>query len=124
MLMRRICAALSVPFVVLPGSEAAAQISSVTLVGPTIAAPSEPVRPRAGSPDFRMPDGDLRRAGAPDRSGLIAAYPVQENLQIGIGRFVVPELARPRTNMEREQHPTAMRGRERGIAAVGFSLRF
>jgi hypothetical protein len=26
--------------------------------------------------------------------------------------------------MEREPHPTAPRGRERGIAAVGFSLRF
>ena len=124
MLPRRSWAALSVPFVVLSGPEAAAQISSATLVGPAIAAPSQPVRPRAGSPDFRMPEGDLRRAGAPDRSGLIAAYPIQENLQIGIGRFVVPELARPRTNMERESHPSTVRGRERGIAAVGFSLRF
>lgn len=123
MLPCRFCAALSVPFVFLPGPEAAAQISPAYLVGPNVAAPSAPV-PRVGAPDFRTPQGDFRRAGAPERSGLIAAYPVRENLQIGIGRFVVPELARPRTNMEREPHPTAPRGRERGIAAVGFSLRF
>ena len=41
-----------------------------------------------------------------------------------IGRFDVPELARPRTHMERERTPTSVRPRDRGIAAVGFTLSF
>ena len=75
-------------------------------------------------PDFRPPMGDLRRVGEPRRNRLIAAWPLTENLDIGIGRFQVPEIVRPRTYMESERQPASVRPRDRGIAAVGFSLRF
>ena len=80
------------------------------------------LRPR--SREFRAPQGDLRLPNEPRRNGLIAAYPIDENVQIGIGRFSVPEIARPRTHMERDRQPTGVRPRDRGIAAVGISQRF
>lgn len=74
-------------------------------------------------PDFRILE-DPSRPGEPPRSGLIAAWPVNDNLTVGVGRYAVPRIARPRTNMEAERSPTGVRDRDRGIAAVGFSLRF
>jgi hypothetical protein len=50
--------------------------------------------------------------------------PIDDNLQIGLGRFKVAEPARARTHMEPEGAPTDLRRRERGVAAVGMSLRF
>ncbi len=75
-------------------------------------------------PNFAPAVGDLRQAGLPRQSGLIAAMPIDDNLQIGLGRFRVAEPARPRTHMEPERAPTDLRRRERGVAAVGMSLRF
>ena len=80
--------------------------------------------PRSSVPQFRLPDGDLRAPGEPRRSGLIGAMRVDERLQVGVGRFAVPELARPRTHMEAEHRSGEVRRRDRGIAAVGFSFSF
>jgi hypothetical protein len=67
---------------------------------------------------------DLRPGGEPRRNGLIAAYRVRENISLGVGRFSVPEIARPRTHMESDRSPTAIRPREGRIAAIGVSLSF
>ena len=75
-------------------------------------------------PSFTAPAGDYRQTGAPGRNGLIAAFPIDDNLHIGLGRFKVAEPPRPRTHMEPERAPTDLRRRERGVAAVGVSLRF
>ena len=83
------------------------------------------VRPSARVlPNFSAPAGDFRQPGTPRRNGLIAAFPIDENLQIGLGRFRVAEPPRPRTHMEPERAPTDLRRRERGVAAIGMSLRF
>jgi len=71
-----------------------------------------------------MPEGDLRVAGEPRRSGLIGAVAVNDRLQVGLGRFAIHEIARPRTHMEADRTPTAVRTRDRNIAAIGFSLSF
>ena len=75
-------------------------------------------------PDFRMPRGDFRRPPGPVRNGLIGALPLGRNLQLAVGRFIVPELPRPRTHMETDRRPADVRARDRGIAAVGLSFRF
>lgn len=99
-------------------SPALAQIDLSTGVGPSHRAPARLL------PSFSPPAGDFRQVGTPRRSGLIAALPIDENLQIGLGRFKVAEPARPRTHMEPERAPTDLRRRERGVAAIGMSLRF
>ena len=71
-----------------------------------------------------MPRGDLRESGTPPRSGLIGAVSLDDRLLIGVGRFNVPELARPRTYTEPERRPADVRRRDRGIAAVGISYSF
>lgn len=120
MLTRRLMAAPAIACTLLTAATAAAQ-SRADLVGPS----DRPAPSSSRSlPDFRPPAGDLRRAGEPRRNGLIAAWSLGENLDVGIGRFEVPEIARPRTHMERERDPASVRPRNRGIAAVGFSLRF
>ena len=123
MVARRLLAALTLPLALLAAAPAGAQTSGAALLRPMEAPRPVPTTP-PNLPDFTAPEGDLRRGGDIRRSGLIAAYPIAPNIQLGIGRFSVPELARPRTNMERESNPTAVRPRDRGIAAVGFSLSF
>lgn len=120
MLMRRLMAAPVIACALVTAAPAAAQ-SAASLVAPPDRNSEFSTR---SLPDFRPPAGDLRRAGEPRRNGLIAAWPLGENLDIGIGRFEIPEPARPRTHMERDRNPTSVRSRDRGIAAVGFSLRF
>jgi hypothetical protein len=80
-----------------------------------------PANPPARSP-FRMPD-PTRPPGEAE-GGIAALVPVNDRLQIGIGRFEVLPLARPRTHVENERNPVAVRGRQRGMAAAGFTLRF
>jgi hypothetical protein len=80
--------------------------------------------PRSDLPGFRMPRGDYRQPPGPVRNGLIGAIPLGRNLQVAVGRFIVPELPRPRTHMEADRRPADVRARDRGIAAVGFSFRF
>ena len=123
MKLRRSFAGLTVSFVLLTAPPAFGQQNAATLVGPIDPRPGMEISvPR--HVEFRVPEGDLRRAGQPRRNGLIAAYPIDENLEVGLGRFLVPEIARPRTHMESERNPTAVRFRDRGIAAVGFIHRF
>lgn len=117
---RRFRPAPAIACALLAAAPAAAQTSGAALVGPLERLPA--AAPRL--PNFQPPEGDLREPGAPRRNGLIASWRIDEDLQIGIGRFTVPEIARPRTHMESERNPTAVRSRDRGIAAVGFSLRF
>jgi hypothetical protein len=118
-------AALTLSLALATAAPAAAQQSGAALVGPVDRGrPAAPAAAAAGVPDFTAPTADLREGGRARRNGLIAAYRVAPNVQLGIGRFAVPEIARPRTNMERERNPTAVQPRERGIAAVGFSLSF
>lgn len=102
---------------------AAAQLNYVPVLAPEgITSAFEERRPNL--PDFRMPVGDLREAGAPRRNGLIAAMPLDERVTIGVGRFSVTEIARPPTHVEPAQRAAEVRRRDRGIAAVGVSLRF
>lgn len=118
----RLCAVLAFP-IALSAIAAEAQVSRATLAAPVEAALGiVPVGP--GRPDFRMPLGALREVGPPSRNGLVATLPVADNLNIGVGRFAIPELAGRRSNMETERRPTDMRRRDRAIAAVAFSVRF
>lgn len=119
----RIAIAVSVPCTLLMAAEGAAQTPSAHLVGP--ADPSPFAAPPARTlPQFRMSPGDLRAPGEPRRNGLIATYPLRDNLHVAVGRFLVPAIARPRTHMERDRAPAGTRPRDRGVAAIGFSLRF
>lgn len=120
---RKPLAALTLSLAFATASPAVAQQSGAALVGPVDR--GRPTAPAATDlPDFTTPAADLSDGGEPRRNGLIAAYRVAPNVQVGIGRFAVPEIARPRTHMERERNPTAVQPRERGIAALGVSLSF
>lgn len=102
---------------------AAAQLNYVPVLAPQgIASAFEDRRPNL--PDFRMPAGDLRQAGAPRRNSLIATMPLSEDLTLGVGRFSVVEIARPATHVEPAHRAADVRRRDRGIAAVGINLRF
>jgi hypothetical protein len=71
-----------------------------------------------------MPRGEFRDSGAPVRNGLIGAVSLDDRTLIGVGRFNVVELARPRTHTEPERRPADVRRRDQGIAAVGISYSF
>jgi hypothetical protein len=107
--------------ILLAATPAAAQMRAATLVGPL--EPSILPADRPG-PQFRMVQDDLRWPGEPSRNGLLAAFPIDRNVEIGVGRFRVQDPARPRTHTEFERQPMSVRPRERGIAAVGVSFRF
>lgn len=83
-----------------------------------------PLSRRAPPPSFRMPRGDLREAPGPSRNGLLAALPLADNVTLGVGRFRSVDAPRPRAHMEPAHRAAEVRRRERGIAAVGVSLRF
>ena len=83
------------------------------LVAPT----DQPARSR-----FRMPDASP--PPTEPSSDIAALVPVGDRLQVGIGRFEVLPLARPRTHVETERNPVAVQGRQRRMGAVGFILRF
>jgi hypothetical protein len=120
--LRRPCAALTVSLALF-AAPAGAQPNGAALVGLRDFAPVD-AQARRLLPNFRMPDGDLRLPGEPRRSGLIGAMEVGDGVTIGLGRFAVPEIARPRSHMESERHPANVRPRDRGIAALGISVRF
>ena len=82
-------------------------------------APQPDRQPRAEQPRmpvWRAPAGPLREG----RLGL----PVAGNLQLGVGRFSVQELARLRTHTEPISRSMTVPRRNLGIAAIGLSLRF
>jgi hypothetical protein len=121
--LRRSFAGLTVSLVLLGAAPALAQQNVAALVGPL----DQGTGTQAPGPrrlEFRAPEGDLRQPVAQRSNGLLAAVPLYDNLEIGVGRFLVPELARPRTHMESDRQPTAVRSRDSGIAAIGFSYRF
>jgi hypothetical protein len=118
----RLCGALAIPFA-LSAIGAEAQLTRSALAAPVEATLSI-VPVRSARPDFRMPRGALREIGPPPRNGFVATLPVADNLNLGVGRFAIPELAGRRSNMESERRPTDMRRRDRAIAAVAFSFRF
>ena len=78
---------------------------------------------QAARMDFRMPRGEFAEPPGPLRNGLIGAS-LDERTLIGVGRFTVVELARPRTHTEPERRPGDVRRRHQGIAAVGISYSF
>jgi hypothetical protein len=121
--VRRRNAATWFSLALLGAAPAAAQTSGAALVGPRDDLRTETLF-TAQPMQFRAPQGDLRVPGAPRRNGLIAAFPVADNVEIGLGRFMVPQIARPRTHVETDRQPASVRPRDRGIAAVGVSLRF
>jgi len=99
---------------------AAAQLGYDPMI---VAADPAPWLPSRQPPAFRMPPGYLREAPGPRPTGLIAALPVHANMTLGIGRFS-SSAPRPRNHTEAEPRPVEMRRRERGVAAVGVSIRF
>jgi hypothetical protein len=101
---------------------AAAQLGYDPLIVANDSMPWIPSR-QAPPPDFRMNRGDLREAPGPARGGLIAALPIRENVTLGVGRFA-SSAPRPRSHVEPEPRPGELRHRERGVAAVGVSIRF
>ncbi len=101
---------------------ASAQSRNISLVSPVgLEARAAPI---SNLPNFQLPAGDLREVGVTRKSGLIAAFPIRRGLQIGVGRFNVSEIARPRTHVETDRQPMAVQSRDRGIAAVGVNVRF
>jgi hypothetical protein len=80
--------------------------------------------PRTAQSDFRMFRGEYRESGAAAPNGLIGVVSLDDRTLIGVGRFNVVELARPRTNTETVRRPADVRRRHQGIAAVGISYSF
>ncbi len=85
------------------------------------AAPPQAERqpPRAEQPPARI----WRAPPGPMQDGRVG-LPLAGNVQVGVGRFSVLEPARPRTHTEPIARGTDIVRRNRGIAAVGVSLRF
>ncbi|WP_129790644.1 hypothetical protein [Sphingosinicella sp. CPCC 101087] len=73
---------------------------------------------------LREGNAALAEPGSSGRDGLIAALPLDDNIQLGVGRFSIAGYVRQRTNIEAERHPMALQPRQRGIAAVGISFSF
>ena len=121
--LRRLPAALTASCILITAAPAFAQTIGASHVGP-VDPPRTNLTFRPNAPQFRMPEGDLRVVGEPQRNGLIASVPVNRNFEIGVGRFRVSEIARPRTHTENDRNPASMNPRQRSIAGVGFSLRF
>lgn len=82
------------------------------------------VPPARAPADFRMTRAEFQEPGLTQRRGLIGSVDLGQGLQLGIGRFSVPELARPSLHTERVTRPADVRHRDQGIAAVGFSYSF
>lgn len=92
----------------------------LVLAGAAQATPPPPdSRPRSEPPRLRIwheLPGPLQER----RIGM----PVAGNLHIGVGRFSVPAPARPRTHTEPIGRTGDIARRNRGVAAIGLSLRF
>ena len=123
MYLRRPVAALAAFYTLIAAGPAAAQMAEDARIGP-VDRPSFLITPRSRGPEFRMDEGDLRRVGEPRRNGLIAAVPLNRNLEVGVGRFRVSDMAQPRSYTESDRNPVSMGIRQRSIAGIGFNLRF
>ncbi len=107
------CAALAATVLLMPAGPAGAQQRR----GPAIPADLTPAQP----------DRDDRLRAVPNptaRTRMFHVVPIADNIEFGLGRYAVPEIARPRTHMEADRNPTDVRRRGRGITGVGFKLSF
>jgi hypothetical protein len=118
---RRFGAALACIFTLMGAAPAAAQGADAPVLVRSFALtdlqPRRPLRSDASEVAMRLP-GEARRGG------LLRAFEVGERLQVGIGHYLIPEIARPRTHMERDRQPVSVRPRERRMAAIGISVEF
>lgn len=101
----------SAPMLLIATQAAAAQPAP-----PSIPAPPPPRAEQPRAQIWQDPVGPVQEG----RFGL----PVAGNLQFAVGRFSGPETTRPRTHTEPIGRAVDISRRERGRAAVGFSLRF
>ena len=97
-------------------SIAAAAPSAVAQTRPQPEAPPRVHAPQIRAPVWRAPAGVMQ-------NGRVAV-PVAGNLHVGVGRYSVVEPARARTHTESIARTADIARRDRGIAAVGLSLRF
>ena len=105
-----------------------------TFAAPALAQPSRtygPVEPaqRIAPPAPASPQrlSALTPAPAPQpvlRDGLIERMELGGGAEIGIGRFRVGNIPKPRTNMEMERNPAALERPSRAIAGAGLRIRF
>jgi len=102
-------AAAAATFLILSAGAAGAQRSDAGEDSAVAAGPDR-IQPRIATPTRR--------------SGMLGVVPIAANIELGIGRYGVQEIARPRTHVEAERYPTDVRRRDRGIAGVGLKLRF
>ncbi len=98
-------------------------LAAVTTATAAVAQPAQRPRvlPRAHAPQSRVP---LWRAPPGLMQNGRVAMPVAANLHLGVGRYSVVEPARPRSHTEPISRTSDIARRDRGIAAVGLSLRF
>jgi hypothetical protein len=111
---RRPCAAVAATILLIAAGPAGAQQSRRPAIAPIL-------------PAADIADADARLLAAPaatPRSRMIHVRTLGDNIEFGIGRYAVPEIARPRTHMEADRYPTDVRRRGRGIAGVGLKLSF
>jgi hypothetical protein len=113
--VRRVIAALAIPCACILPAQAFAQQSR--FVGPV--EPRAQQAPPTEEPLHRQP---VVRQEPAARSAMLESWQVAENAEFGIGRFRVMEIARPRTNLERER--PVMDQPTRGIAGAGLRVRF
>jgi hypothetical protein len=110
---RSSCAALAATVLLMAAGPAGAQQRRGPAIPPDLSAAE--------------PDRDDRLGPVPDpavRTRMFHVVPISENIEFGLGRYAVPEIARPRTHMETDRSPTDVRRRGRGITGVGFKLSF
>lgn len=112
----RLCALLTVP-AALSAESAEAQMRRPAAPAPPATA-NESAEARAGLADFRLVRREFGNLSDPDGNGLTGTVPLGPNMHLAIGRLSVPNFSPPR--MEAAE----IRRGYRGIAAIGFSLRF
>lgn len=82
------------------------------------------VQPDRPTRDLRIATSEWRESDTSVPNGLIGAVNLTDQMQVGVGRFSVPEIARPVFHTEAQPRPADVRRRQQGIAAVGISFSF
>ena len=96
----------------------------ILLLAVATAAQAAPPPPeRQPTREAQPPARSWRDPPGPMQDGRLG-MPLAGNVQVGLGRFSVLETARPRTHTEPIARSADIARRNRGIAAVGVSLRF
>lgn len=122
--IRHVAAAMAFPCSCLAGGEARAQsVDPAALSGPVyldvrvVTRTPSPIDPR-----YRPVTETSARTPA-GRGPMIESWSLNPNADVALGRYMVPNSARPRTHTER-MRDTGLGQERRGIAGVGVSLRF